>query len=87
MRNTVITYDASFPIADDKRVMNDAFRIWVQQVTQRGLLIGTGSPEGVIEAQQGMEYMDETGLTGAVKFIKQSADIAGDRTMGWVAIG
>lgn len=64
-----------------------AFNVWVRQVTERGLLIGSGSPEGVVEAQQGAEYMDEDGLAGAVKFIKQKASIAGDRTMGWVAIG
>jgi hypothetical protein len=50
-------------------------------------LIGTGSPEGVVEAQQGVEYMDETGTTGSVKWIKQLADISGDKSQGWVAIG
>lgn len=63
------------------------YRIFLNQVIDRGLIIGTGSPEGVIEAQQGVEYMDEAGAAGSILYIKQSADIAGDRTLGWIAIG
>ena len=55
-------------------------------MTRLDLIIGTGSPEGVIEATVGREYMDDTGLAGAVKFIKQLPDIGGDRTKGWVAV-
>jgi hypothetical protein len=66
--------------------MTDVFQRWVNDVTNNDLIIGTGSPEGVIEATVGREYLDDAGLAGAVKFIKQLPDIAGDRTMGWVAI-
>ena len=65
----------------------DQFRNFLLQVEQRGLIIGSGSPLGVIEAQQGVEYMDENGIAGAIKWIKQAADIGGDKTLGWVAIG
>lgn len=63
------------------------FRTYLLQVEQRGLWIGTGSPYGVLEAEQGQEYMDETGLAGSIKWIKQLADVGGDKTLGWVAIG
>lgn len=66
---------------------HDTFNLWVRQVTERGLIIGTGNPENVVTAQQGVEYMDEAGPAGAVKYIKQVADIGGDRSKGWVAIG
>lgn len=65
----------------------DQFRIFLSQVIERGLIIGDGSPDGVIEAQQGVEYMDQTGIAGSVKWIKQQADIGGDKSLGWVAIG
>jgi len=78
--------DADTPIVTSNGVMSDVFQRWMNQVTRNDLLIGTGSPEGVIEAQIGREYMDDTGLAGAVKFIKQLPDIAGDRTKGWVAV-
>jgi len=78
--------DANTPIVNEDGTMSDVFQRWMSQVTRNDLLIGTGSPEGVIEAQIGREYMDDAGLAGAVKFIKQLPDIAGDRTKGWVAI-
>lgn len=83
---TINQYDPTVPIVDHTGTINDSFNIWIKQVTDRGLIIGTGSPEGVVEARQGVEYLDKTGLAGAVKFIKQLNDIAGDRTKGWVAI-
>lgn len=87
MRSTIKYIDPSYPIVKKDGVTEDHFRIFILEVYRRGLLIGIGSPEGVIEAQQGQEYMDEEGLAGAVKFIKQLSDIGGDRSQGWVAIG
>ncbi len=49
-------------------------------------ITGAGSPEGIIEAKQCREYMDLTGVAGAIKYIKQLDDIGGNRTMGWVLI-
>jgi hypothetical protein len=80
------------PLNIDTRIMNEngsmteEFHNWVSSVYRRGLLVGSGSPEGNIEAEVGREYLDETGSTGAVKFIKQLPDIGGDRKQGWVAI-
>ncbi len=87
MRNTIRYLDPSFPLIDGNGVALNHLRLFLLQTQLRGLLIGEGSPEGIVEAQQGMEYMDETGAPGAVKYIKQLADIGGDRTQGWVAIG
>lgn len=82
----IVPLDSNTPIVDEEGNMTDYFQRWMNQMTRLDLLVGTGSPEGVIEAQIGREYLDTTGAAGAVKFIKQSADIAGDRTKGWVAI-
>ena len=87
MRRTITRIDTGVPIISSSGALSEQFRILLLQIYQSGLIIGTGSPEGVVEAEQGEEYMDETGLTGAVKYIKQLADIAGDRSQGWVAIG
>ena len=78
--------DADTPITAENGIMSDSFQRWVNQMTGLDLIVGTGSPEGVIEATVGREYMDDAGLAGAVKFIKQLPDIGGDRTKGWVAI-
>ena len=88
MRRQINLINHALPIADKETAMaSDAFRIWINQVSERGLLIGDGSPEGVVEAQQGQEYMDQSGAAGSVKWIKQLADISGDKSQGWVAIG
>lgn len=78
--------DSNTPIVTGDGVMSDIFQRWMSQITRNDLLIGTGSPEGAIEAQIGREYMDDAGAAGAVKFIKQLPDIGGDRTLGWVAV-
>lgn len=88
MRSTIRYVDPTHPIINrNTAIPTDFFRIFLLDVYQRGLLIGTGSPDGVVEAQQGVEYMDENGLAGSVKWIKQQADIGGDKSLGWVAIG
>lgn len=88
MRSTIKRIDTTYPVIDPMGgYVTDQFRLFILQVTERGLLIGDGSPVGVVSAQQGVEYMDENGIAGAVKWIKQKADIAGDKTQGWIAIG
>lgn len=88
MRSLIKYVDSTYPIVNPKTgIVKDFFRIFMLEVQNSGLLIDIGSPEGVVEAQQGKFYMDEEGLAGAVLFLKQLADIDGDRTQGWVAIG
>ncbi len=88
MINTIKRLNPSWPVIDTKTgIPNDRFRLFISDVLNRGLYIGTGSPEGLLEAVQGEEYMDETVGATTVKYIKQSPDIAGDRKKGWVAIG
>ena len=45
---------------------------------------GSGSPEGVLEALVTKQYMDTAGAAGSITYIKKLADIAGDKTMGWI---
>ena len=53
--------DADIPITDRNGVMSDPFQRWVNQVTRLDLIVGTGSPEGVIEAGIGREYIAGVG--------------------------
>ena len=63
------------------------FMLWIQNVSNLAQGVGNGSPEGVVEDSQLAMFMDEDGAPGAVLYIKQKADIGGDRKLGWVAIG
>lgn len=74
------------PIIDDKGEMSQEMRTWTQIVTSQLLIVGTGSPETVVEAGQGSRYMDDAGTTGNIEYIKRDDNIAGDRTKGWILI-
>lgn len=88
MKQVITNFDSSFNIINPKDgTITEPFRIWMLQVIKNGLLIGSGSPNGVLEAQQGVFYMDEDGAASNVLYIKQQADISGDRTLGWMLIG
>jgi len=62
------------------------FNTWLRLISERALIIGTGAPENVIEANQGALYLDETGGAGNLLYIKRNADIGGDRTQGWILV-
>jgi hypothetical protein len=48
------------------------------------LIVGTGSPEGVVDALPTKRYMDDAGVANTIWYIKRDADIAGDTTKGWI---
>jgi hypothetical protein len=73
-------------IVDPEGNMLDTFQRWVEQMTELDLIVGTGSPEGVVVAKQGREYMDDAGVAGAIKYIKKLDDIGGDETLGWILV-
>lgn len=74
------------PIANNEGKMEQVFRTWTQDITRLDLIIGTGSPEGVIDAEQGREFMDRTGTAGAIKYIKRDSNIGGNSKQGWILI-
>ena len=59
-------------------------QLFSEELVAMTLIIGSGSPEGVYAARQGREYMDQTGTTGSIKWIKKLSDIGGNKTMGWI---
>ena len=74
------------PVVEGDGTMAQAFRQFTQEAALSIPIIGTGSPEGVVEARQYSLYIDETGSTGALQYRKMQPSIAGDRTRGWVAV-
>ena len=62
-------------------------RAFFRVIMDRALIIGSGPPEGVIEALQGADYMDDTGTTGAIRYIKRDNDDGlGDKSKGWILV-
>ena len=76
--------NASNPITLENRTMSDEFRTWTLVVNGSLPIVGTGSPEGVVRAQQYALYLDSAGTTGTTQYRKMLTSIAGDKTQGWI---
>lgn len=75
------------PIINESGTMTDEARAWVQVVSDRAIIIGDVTPDGVVEAAQGAMYINTAGTTGDVFFVKQFDDVSGDRSQGWYQVG
>ncbi len=73
-------------IVDESGRQTQEFNDWINQVNRQLIMVGTGSPEGVVTATVGQEYMNDAGTAGAIKYIKRDASIAGDLSKGWILI-
>lgn len=74
------------PIVEDNGTMSQAFRQFTQEASLSIPIVGTGTPEGVIEAVQYSLYLDGSGSAGAIQYRKMLPSIGGDRTKGWVVV-
>ena len=64
-------------------ILTQEARSYFRVITERALIIGSGSPEGLVEAEKGTTYMDEDATTGSIMYIKKLDEISGDRASGW----
>ena len=75
------------PLVDKQGIATQAFRSWFNTIGNQTTIIGTGSPEGIVEAEITQEYMDDAGTAGNIKYIKRDVDKgAGDKRFGWILI-
>ena len=74
------------PIVDPDGTMAQPFRQFTQDASLSIPIVGTGSPEGVVEARQYSLYINSAGTTGSIEYRKMLPDIGGDITQGWVAV-
>lgn len=72
------------PVVDKNGVLTQQAVSFFETIANRALIIGSGSPEGAVSALKGSEYMDETGTTGNIKWIKKFNDVCGDSSLGWI---
>ena len=82
----IISLTTSRPITEDDFTQSLEMRDWTQSVTDRLPSVGTGSPEGVVIANQLAMHMDDAGTAGNILYIKRDADIGGDRSQGWILV-
>jgi hypothetical protein len=83
-RITEISFDR--PVVEDDGSLTLQSRTFFKTVINQSLIIGTGSPEGVFEAEQGASYMDDAGTAGSILYIKRNDNIGADKSQGWVLV-
>ena len=75
------------PFVDEKGILTSQSRTFLREIFIQSLIVGTGSPEGVVEAEITSRYMDDAGTAGAILYIKRDADDgAGDKSIGWILV-
>ena len=74
------------PIVKLDGTMATAFRLFTQDANLSIPIVGTGSPEGVIEARQYSLYINSAGTTGAIEYRKMLPNIGGNILNGWVLV-
>ncbi len=86
MVTRIVPLTTTRPIVEQDATLSVEAREWTQAITDQAIIIGTGSPEGAIEANQTGLFMNDAGTTGSILYIKRDADILGDTTKGWVLV-
>lgn len=79
-------YNAANPIVLDNKTMVQEFRTLFGTIVDFLPIVGSGTPEGVVEARQFSLYIDSAGSTGSIEYRKMLPNIGGDKTMGWVLV-
>ncbi len=79
-------YNAANPIVLDNKTMVQEFRTLLGTIVDFLPIVGSGTPEGVVEARQFSLYIDSAGSTGSIEYRKMQPEIGGDRSMGWVLV-
>ena len=83
-RITELSFDRNIVEQDGSLTLQS--RTYFKTITDQALIIGDGSPEGVVEAEIGATYQDSSGVAGAIRYAKRDNDIGGDKSQGWVLI-
>jgi len=84
VRVTALT--STRPILEPTGETAQEMRVWAQLLTDRALIIGTSSPETVVNATQGAMFMDDAGTAGSILYIKRDGDIGGNQKLGWILV-
>jgi hypothetical protein len=86
MADRIPKLTGQWPVVNQEGIASKELRLWSIAITDRALILGSGSPEGVVEARIGAEYANVDGTTGSIKYFKKLDNISTDKSQGWVLI-
>lgn len=72
------------PIVDAQGCASQRLQTFSEDCARLTMLTGTGSPEGLVTASVTRVYLDVSSGVGVGLYVKQYADVGGDRSKGWV---
>lgn len=73
-------------VVEEDGTPSQPFRSLINELTNNTAWVGTGTPDGVLEAAQYSFYIDETTPATPVMYIKMLAEVGGDRSQGWSSL-
>lgn len=73
-------------IVDKNGRMVEPFASFIREVEKLGVLNGSGTPEGVVDAEIDRLYKDNDGVTETIVYVKKLDNISGDTTKGWILV-
>ena len=83
---TIIAQQRTSALVDSKGFMTTRGAAFIEelvrQVNENETAIGTGSPEGVLTANPGKLYMDDSGGAGTILYAKKT----GTGNTGWILV-
>lgn len=83
---TVIAIERNSQLVDRNGYLTLRGAEWAEAITTQvnlnTVLSGTGSPEGVVEAEPTRLYMDDSGTAGNILYVKKS----GTGNTGWILV-
>lgn len=86
MADKITQLSTDRPIVDELGSLTAQSRNYFRTITVQALILGTGSPEGIEEAEEGATYQDRAGVAGAIRYAKRDNDVLGDKSKGWILI-
>lgn len=86
MPQTPQRLNSAQPLIEADGTPSQVFRTWALQVSNSTPIVGTGTPEGVVEAPQYSLFIDEAVPLTPVQYRKMLPLIGSDRTKGWAVV-
>ena len=87
MADRITKLSSDRPIVEEDGSQTSQSRIFFRTLEVQALIIGPGSPEGVVIAEIGASYQDSAGTAGNIRYAKRDADDgAGDKSIGWILV-
>ncbi len=87
MVDRITKLSADRPVVEEDGSQTSQSRTFFRTLEAQALIIGSGSPEGVVIAEIGASYQDSAGTAGNIRYAKRDADDgAGDKSIGWILV-